>query len=184
MKWRYPMRARRVTITAVSIAIVVVMVYIIRIPVPATGGYWHTGVVAEIFIAMAFGPTIGGIAAGVGAAIADLIAGYASFAPLTLIAHGATGILAGLIGWKKGWGGMLAGWVVGGLAQVAIYFLGEATLYGFGIVGAGAEVVGNLVQVGLGGFGLLLFQQVRRAYPQIVGLATEAVFEDEGISSK
>jgi uncharacterized membrane protein len=173
------MNARRLTTTSVGIALVVLFVYIVRIPVPATGGYWHTGAIAELFVAVAFGPWTGGIAAGAGAAIADLIAGYASFAPLTLIAHGATGVLAGWLGWRRGWAGMISGWIVGGLAQVAVYFIGEATLYGFGVAGAGAELVGNLVQVGLGIFGILLYRQVRRAYPQIVNLASDAAFEEQ-----
>ena len=81
---------------------------VVPIPIPATGGFTHPGAVAEMFVAMAFGPIVGMVAAGIGAAIADLGLGYGSFAPLTLIAHGALGYLAGWLGWKKGWGGMLA----------------------------------------------------------------------------
>ena len=82
------MNVQRITLLAVCIAIVFVLVFSVRVPIPATGGYTHPGAVAEIFVAMAFGPVVGGIAAGVGAAIADLALGYGSFAPLTLIAHG------------------------------------------------------------------------------------------------
>lgn len=172
------MSARTVSVSAVSIAIVTVAVTVIRIPVPATGGYWHTGVIAEAFLAVAFGPLIGGTAAGIGAALADLASGYGSFAPLTLIAHGSTGLLIGWLGWRKGWPGMLIGWIAGGLAQVAIYWIGEATIYGFGAAGATAELVGNFVQVGLGIFGLGLFVIVRQAYPQVEQLATGASFEE------
>lgn len=170
--------ARTVSVLAVSIAIVTVTVSIIKIPVPATGGYWHTGVVAEAFVATAFGPGIGAAAAGVGAAIADLAGGFGSFAPLTLIAHGSTGLLIGLLGWRKGWSGMLLGWIAGGLAQVALYFIGEATVYGAGVAGAAAEVPLNLIQVGLGFFGLVLFRLVRQAYPRIEQLAGEERFEE------
>ncbi len=98
-----------------SIAIVAVIVAIVPVPIPATGGFTHPGAVAEIFVALAFGPVVGLVAAGIGAAIADLALGYGSFAPLTLIAHGSLGLLAGYLGWKKGWGGMtwagsLGGW--------------------------------------------------------------------------
>lgn len=172
------MNARRVSLSAVSIALVTIMVYAIRIPVPATGGFWHTGVIAETFLATAFGPAIGAVASGVGAAIADLIAGYGQFAPLTLVAHGSTGLLVGLLAWRKGWPGMILGWVIGGLAQVAIYFVGEATVYGMGIAGATAELFGNLVQVGLGFLGLILFRIVRQAYPQIEQLASAVSFEE------
>jgi uncharacterized membrane protein len=172
------MSARRVSVTAISIAIVTVMVFMIRIPVPATGGFWHTGVAAEIFVALAFGPLIGAAAAGIGAALADLFAGYASFAPLTLVAHGLTGLLAGYLGWRRGWSGMLVGWTLGGLAQVGVYFVGEAFIYGVGIAGAAAELPGNLVQVSLGLVGLLLFRQIRRVYPQIESLAEEPELEE------
>src|SRR3990172_3578404 len=125
------MNARTIAVMAVCIAIVAVLVAVVPVPIPATGGFTHPGAVAELFVAMAFGPVVGGVAAGLGAAIADLVLGYGSFAPLTLIAHGSLGVLAGWLGWKKGWGGMIVGWVVGGLALVAVYFIGEATLYGF-----------------------------------------------------
>jgi uncharacterized membrane protein len=173
------MQARRIAVMAVCIAFVTVLVYIVQIPIAATGGYWHPGAVAEMFVAMAFGPLVGMVAAGVGAAIADLLLGFPSFAPLTLIAHGAFGLLAGWLGWKKGWGGMIVGWVVGGLALVALYFAGEATVYGFGIAGALSELPLNLFQVGLGVLGLLLFQLVKRAYPQIEGLAGGVTFREE-----
>ncbi len=172
------MSARSVSLTAVSIALVAVMVSAVRIPVAATAGYWHTGVIAEVFVATAFGPAIGAVAAGVGAAIADLLGGFVSFAPLTLIAHGSTGLLVGWLGWRKGTPGMVLGWVVGGLAQVAMYFVGEATVYGAGVAGAAAELVGNLVQVGLGVFGLALFRIVRQAYPQLDHLGSATKFEE------
>lgn len=172
------MSARRVSITAISIAIVTVMVRFVVIPVPATGGFWHMGVIGEAFLALAFGPIIGMVSAGVGAALADLSLGYAQFAPLTLLAHGATGLIIGLLAWKKGLVGALAGLLVGGTAQVAIYFVGEATIYGAGMAGAASEVMGNVVQVSLGFFGLVLFGVVKYAYPRIEDLAEEPTFEE------
>lgn len=173
------MKAQTIAVIAVCIALVAVLVAVVPIPIPATGGFTHPGAVAEMFVAIAFGPVVGMVAAGIGAAIADLVLGYGSFAPLTLIAHGALGFLTGWLGWKKGWGGMLAGWIVGGLALVLVYFVGEATVYGFGTAGAGAEVPINLFQVGLGILGVLLFTLVKRAYPQIQNLAGDAKFVEE-----
>ena len=169
------MNTRTISLAAVCIAIVAVLVSSVPVPIPATGGFTHPGAVAEMFVAMAFGPVIGGV----GGAIADLVLGYGSFAPLTLIAHGALGVLAGWLGWKKGWGGMLAGWIVGGLALVAVYYIGGATVYGFGAAGAAAEVPINLIQVGLGILGILLFQLVKQAYPQIEQLGGSTTFEEE-----
>ncbi len=173
------MNVRGLTVTAVCIAMVAVLVASVPVPIPATGGFTHPGAVAEIFVALAFGPIVGMVAAGVGAAIADLVLGFGSFAPLTLIAHGALGLLAGYIGWKKGWSGQIAGWVVGGLALVAVYFIGEATVYGFGMAGATAELPINIFQVALGVLGLLLLRLVKQAYPQIEQLAAEPTFREE-----
>lgn len=164
---------------AVSIAIVTVLVSVVPVPIPATGGFTHPGAVAEIFVAVAFGPVVGMVGAGVGAAIADLLLGYGSWAPLTLLAHGSLGLLAGLLGWRKGWPGMVAGWVAGGLALVAVYFTGQATVYGLGTAGAAAEVPINLFQVGLGFLGLVLFALVRKAYPPVSTLAQASAFTDE-----
>ena len=172
------MNVQRIALTAVCIAIVTVLVAVVPVPIPATGGFTHPGAIAEIFIAVAFGPVVGGIAAGVGAAIADLVLGYGSFAPLTLVAHGSLGLLAGYLGWRKGWQGMVIGWIAGGLALVAVYFLGEATLYGYGAAGAWAEVPFNLFQVGLGALGIVLYELVKRAFPQIDQLAGKPAFTE------
>ena len=171
------MSVRMIAVTAVCIAIVTALVRVVLAPTPM-GGYIHPGTVAEVFVALAFGPVVGMAAAGLGAAISDVTLGFGSFAPLTLVAHGALGWLAGWLGWKKGRGGMVTGWIVGGLVLVAVYFIGEATVYDFGIAGASAELPWNLIQVSLGLMGLVLFQLVKRAYPQIEGLASGAEFKE------
>ncbi len=170
------MNARTLALTAVCIALVAVLVASVPVPIAATGGYTHPGAVAEVFIALAFGPVVGMVAAGVGAALADLVLGYGSFAPLTLLAHGALGLLVGLIGWRRGLAAKALAWVVGGLALVAVYFVGEATVYGMGVAPALAEAGINLFQVGLGLFGLILLELVRRAYPQIDRLIEPVTF--------
>lgn len=175
------MQARLVSLTAMSIALVFVLVSSVQVPIVATEGFTHPGAVAEVFLALAFGPTVGAAAAGVGAALADIASGqFAKFAPLTLLAHGALGFLVGYIGWSKDWARMIAGWIAGGLALVAIYFVGEALvadLYG-GLPAALGELPFNLFQVGLGLLGLLLLRLVRAAYPRIDRLTEEVTFEE------
>ena len=174
------MRARRLSILAISIAIVFVFVRLIQVPVPATGGFTHIGAVAEVVLALAFGPVVGLVAAGVGAALADLTLGYGQFAPLTFLAHAALGLLVGLIGWKASRGRMLLAWLAGGLALVFVYFAGETlvpSLYG-GYAAAIIELPVNLFQVSLGIIGLLLLVGARAAYPQIDTLADDPSFEE------
>jgi uncharacterized membrane protein len=55
-------------------------------------------VVAVSFAAFAFGPWIGLIAGGVGGGLADIIGGYALYAPLTFLAHGLEDLVVGCIG--------------------------------------------------------------------------------------
>ena len=174
------MSARFLSITAVSIAIVFVFIRLIQIPIPATGGFTHIGAVAEIFIALAFGPVVGVIAAGAGAALADLTLGYGQWAPLSLLAHGAPGVIAGFIGWKASSGRMLGAWLAGGIALVLVYFAGESlipSLYG-GSAAAILELPVNLFQVSLGILGLLLLRLTKAAYPQIDQLAEDVSFEE------
>ncbi len=174
------MGARSLSITAVSVSIVFVFIRLIQIPIPATGGFTHIGAVAEIFVALAFGPIVAVIAAGVGAALADLSLGYGQWAPLSLLAHGSLGLVAGYIGWKQSSRRMLAAWFAGGIALVLIYFAGETlipSLYG-GSAGAILELPVNLFQVSLGVLGLLLLRLTRAAYPQIDQLAEDVRFEE------
>lgn len=174
------MNTRRIAVFAVSIAIVFVLVRFVQVPIIATGGFTHPGAVAEVFVSLSFGPVVGWVAAGIGAALADLTSGYAHFAPLTLLAHAALGYLTGYIGWKKGWRRMALGWLVGGLALVLIYLLGESAVPGIygGFARALGEVGFNVFQVSLGLLGLLLFRLVKQAYPQVERLGEEVRFEE------
>lgn len=172
------MGGRLITTLAISIALVAALISTVPVPIPATGGFTHPGAVAEVFVSLAFGPLVGMVAAGVGAAIADLALGFGGFAPLSLIAHGSLGLLVGLLGWRKGLASKVAGWIAGGLALVAVYYIGEATVYGYGPVAAAAEVPINLLQVGLGLLGLLLHRLVKAAYPPLDMLTTDPVFEE------
>ena len=82
---------------------------------------------------------------------------------------------------EKGYTNWVGGWIVGGLALVIVYFVGEATVMGFGVAGATAEVPFNLFQVALGGLGLLLLVLVKRAYPQIETLAEEPTYTEADV---
>ena len=92
---------RRLTLAALSIALVTLATFVIRIPNPATQGYINLGDGLLFTLALVFGWRIGGLAGGVGSALADALGGYFIWAPWTLVIKGIEGILVGTIAW---WG--------------------------------------------------------------------------------
>lgn len=75
---------RRLTLTALFAALICVMTFVVHLPVGA-GGYVHLGD-GFIYLAAAFLPMPHAMAAaGIGAAMADLFAGYPLYIPFTLI---------------------------------------------------------------------------------------------------
>jgi uncharacterized membrane protein len=147
---------------AVMTAVIAVLTAVVQIPLPATGGYIHFGDAGVYFAAFAFGPVVGLVGGGVGCAVADILSGYASWAPLTLVAHGLQGLIAGYFGKGKGLTHMLIGWGLGSLVLIA------------------AEVGPNFVQEAVGGLiGIPLVLAVRRAYPPIDRIGLGRTWEEE-----
>lgn len=170
--------ALAVAVTAVMIAVTTVFTIAVRIPFPATQGYVNFSDVAVYFSAFAFGPWVGLIAGGLGAALADVMGGYAQFAVLTFLAHGLQGLLAGCLGRNRGPSGMVAGWLLGSVAMAGLYCLGEGlVLTGWGP--ALAELPLNLFQNLVGGVvGIPLVLAVRRAYPPITRLGRPTTWQE------
>lgn len=145
---------RRLTLAALSIALVTLATFVIRIPNPATQGYINLGDGLLFTLALVFGWRIGGLAGGVGSALADALGGYFIWAPWTLVIKGIEGILVGTIAF---WGvrggrqpGRIAAFVavlVAGAWMVTGYYLAGSVL--FGGVAALTEIPGNLVQAGV-----------------------------------
>ncbi len=69
---------------------------LISLPLPSGYGYVNLGDGGVYLCAMLLPGGLGALAAGVGAALADLILGWAVYAPATLIIKGLTAFLAGL----------------------------------------------------------------------------------------
>ena len=163
---------RDIALTAVMIALVAVVTRFLIVPVGA--GYFNFSDMAVYFVAFTFGPWIGFLAGGIGAAIADLSAGYAAFAPLTFLAHGLQGLAAGYL--VRALPGalptrMIVAAVAGTLVMAGIYFLGEffgANLGWGGPAQAVTELPFNLLQNVVGAaVAIPLSLLMRRAYPPI-----------------
>lgn len=126
-------------------------------------GYYHLGDGVYLAAALAFGPLVGAVAGGLGGAIADLISGYAVWAPFTLVIKGLAGAAAGwMAGRAVAWRRQVPGLVAAGLLTVAGYFAASVRLYG--PAAAAAELWGTAAQVVVGaGIALVLAPMLRRA---------------------
>ncbi len=139
----------RLVLVALTMALVTLMTMIIQIPNPASQGYINFGDSIIFVTGVVFGPFFGLLAGGIGSALADLLSGYAQYAPWTLIIKGLEGLIVGLIAHKAYQSQRklvlpVLGMVVAGAWMVAGYLLAESVMYG--VAGAVVNVPGNLVQ--------------------------------------
>lgn len=86
----------RIILMAMFASMVCVSTICIQIPSPV-GGYINLGDALVLVSAFLLGPVYGGIAAGSGSALADLLTGYAYYAPGTLIIKAAVAAIAALL---------------------------------------------------------------------------------------
>lgn len=136
-------KSRILAEASVMAALTTVATMILQVPVPETHGYINLGDTMVMLSGMLFGPIVGALAGGVGSALADVLTGYAGWAPFTLVIKGSEGLLVGLLARRGGRTWALLGCVAGGLLMVLGYFLVEYFLYG---AGAFVELPGNLLQ--------------------------------------
>ena len=142
--------AREAAASGIMAALVCVATLLIQIPIPATEGFFNIGDAMVMVASLTFGPIVGGLAGGVGSALADALGGWYTWVPFTLVIKGAEGVVAGLIaGREKTNRRVLIAWVCGGLVMVSGYFIVQVFLYGLGA--ALVEGPFNLVQMTVAG---------------------------------
>jgi uncharacterized membrane protein len=155
-------------------AVTFVLTRLVQIPTGA-GGYIHLGDAAIFFSSFAFGPWVGGVAGGLGTALADITSGYAQWAPFSFLVHGLQGWVVGAMirryirtqNQEENWPWTVASVVVGSAIVVVGYFIAGSILMGLGA--ALTEVPANIIQALSGGVvGVPLYLAVRRAYPPLV----------------
>ena len=117
-----------------------------------------------VFTALLAGPVWGGISMGLGSMLADVFAGFAVYAPGTLMAKGLAAVVTGLL-FRKTHKPVVSA-VCGELVMAALYFFYESLALGYGLA-ASAEIFGNLLQgtVGVAG-GAALWHALRKV-PEI-----------------
>ncbi|MEM3930060.1 MAG: ECF transporter S component, partial [Candidatus Korarchaeum sp.] len=80
--------SKLVAIVGVMAALTTLATMVVQIPTPATKGYINLGDTMVMLSGSLFGSLIGSISGGVGSALADLLSGYAHWAPFTLVIKG------------------------------------------------------------------------------------------------
>ena len=155
-------RIHRLVYASLLAALVCAGTMVIQIPSP-TNGYVNAGDSFVLLSGWLLGPWLGGVAAGIGSMLSDLLLGYAHYAPGTFLIKGLDAAAAGLI--FRALGGRLGGQIVsavtGELIMAAGYFGYTALLLGRGL-GAAVSVPGNLVQGAVAAvLAVLIFQTAR-----------------------
>ncbi len=90
-------KIKKMTTTALFMALTCISTMIIKLPTPGTGGYVHFGDAFVILSGILLGPAFGAVAGGIGSALADLLSGYFTYVPITLIVKASIASGVGLI---------------------------------------------------------------------------------------
>ncbi len=152
---------QKVVISAMFAALVCVATMIIKIPSPLKG-YINLGDPIVLLCGWILPPGYAFLAAGIGSALADVFAGYMTYAPVTFVIKGLMAIIAycGYILLSKRTKSFAARLLSSTLAEAVMilgYFLFEGIMYGF--APSVVNIPANAVQ-GLAGiiFGIILIK--------------------------
>lgn len=116
---------------AVLMALTVVMTMVIQIPAPAAGGYLNLGDMVIFFTAFMMGSKAAFVVGGLGSALADILLGWGAYAPITLVAKGLEGFIAGkLFETELGKRFIFIPAMVGGSVMAFCYYIAEIFMYG------------------------------------------------------
>ncbi len=130
----------KLVMTALMLCIVAISTMAIKVPVPFTQGYVHLGDAAIFLSVLILGKERAAIAAGVGSALADVLGGYAYFAPWTLIVKALMAFIMGLFleymqrrGHSRSNDSLnfieVIGMAIGGIEMALGYYLVESVMY-------------------------------------------------------
>ncbi|MBE6657746.1 MAG: ECF transporter S component [Ruminococcaceae bacterium] len=156
---------RQLCLTAVFAALICAGT-LIMIPLPF--GYFNLGDIFILCAAWSLGPVFGASAAAVGSALADILAGFAVYAPATFVIKGCIALSAALLFplfsalFKKVLAAHICSAIIGESLMVLGYFVYESVFLGLG-TGAAASIPGNTLQGVCGVIGASLLIRVLSA---------------------
>ncbi len=143
-------RVRKLVLTAMFAALVAVATMVVHIPMIATRGFINVGDTMIFTAAVLLGPWAGLVAGGVGSALADMLLGYAHWAPWTLVIKGLQGLLVGALAHRyfrekrSVDTALLLALALGAAWMVLGYYLAAGVILDFRV--ALTEVPGNIMQ--------------------------------------
>ncbi len=136
-------KTEQLVMTALMTTLILIGTIVIRIPIPMTQGYVHLGDAMIYIGVMLLGRKNGTIAAALGSVMADILSGYAFWAPWSLVIKAAMAFIAGTFadravssGGQSGSSAprarvvTAAGMAAGGLLMTAGYYAAEGIMYG------------------------------------------------------
>jgi uncharacterized membrane protein len=158
-------KLNKMVYTALLAALVCVATFLIKVPMPITNGYSHIGD-GFIFIAVILlGGKSGALAAALGAALADILGGYAIYALPTFIIKGVMALIMGYVVVKMdNKNKYLIGSFLGSVWQVIAYYLVGAVMVGSFITPL-VEIIGNSLQSLVGIIIMVVFLAVFKNTP-------------------
>ncbi len=127
--------SRKMITTALLIALVTVTTMVVNVPLPGVKGYVNIGDSVVLMAGLIFGPVVGGLAGALGSSLADLLLGYAYWAPWTFVIKGLEGFLVGwiVLHMPKGKAAsIILGTSLAALVMVIGYFFVGILYYGLG----------------------------------------------------
>ena len=160
-------KTKKIVLASMPGALTFIATIIIRVPMPVVG-YINLGDCIVLLCGWVLGPVYGGLAAGLGSAIADLSAGWVSYAPVTFAIKWLMAVAAYYLGVKlakskNSFGLKLLSAIVAELIMIGGYLAFESILYGFG--SAAVNIPLNAVQ---GCLGLIAGLVIMKAYTKFI----------------
>ena len=185
MKTESKITTKKLVLTALLAALTAVG-SALRIQMPISIGGTTAFHLGNIFCALSgllLGPWFGGLAAGLGSFIYDILSNYISECWITFLTKGAYGLVAGLIAWKgtKDWGytkALLA--TIAAAITYALLYLGKS--YITGILVKGLDPAGSLLGVGAKIPATIFNAVVAIVFAPILGLAIRKGLEKNHLS--
>lgn len=137
---------KKVTLSGLLTAVITAVTFF-PVPIPIAHGYVNMGDCFVLLAGIILGPSYGFIVAGLGSALADVFAGFATYAPATFIIKGTMALIVYYISGRRSSSARSFRIVLSGILAELImligYFLFEFALYGAGAV---ASIPGNSFQ--------------------------------------